>query len=221
MKNEYGADFPDTDIYFNELAKSDLGNTEALNIEEFKTKANSSHGYYIGRYEARTAVKAERTEANKNNGAEVTVKKDDFVYNFVTQAESARLSRGMYKESKFTSDLMNSYAWDTAVVFLQTFDNRTNKTNPYSKQNSLNTGSLANKGTNNLEEITKQDKICNIWDMSSNCGEFTTENYVNSENPCTARGGSINYSYGRTRGRHGGSIDAFNHDCTFRPILYL
>ncbi len=46
----------------------------------------------------------------------------------------------MYSDSNFESDLMNSYAWDTAIVFLQKFDNRANKASlkPYSRQNSLN-----------------------------------------------------------------------------------
>ena len=51
----------------------------------------------------------------------------------------------MYQNATtYTSDLMNSYAWDTAILYLQTFGN--NKT--YSMKNSVNT-SLASTGTNN------------------------------------------------------------------------
>ena len=39
--------------YYKELESSGLGNTVAKDINAFKTKAVDSHGYYIGRYEAR------------------------------------------------------------------------------------------------------------------------------------------------------------------------
>ena len=151
--------------YFTEgLKDSTTSNTHAKDIEDFKNKVtNTTHGYYIGRYESRT------------NGTQVTVKASDTVYNNITQPDAAteyqaaELSRGMYNDRNFESDLMNSYAWDTAIVFLQKFDNRANKASlkPYSRQNSLNT-SLASQGTNNLE-VSKQDVICNVYDMASNC----------------------------------------------------
>ena len=116
---------------------SSYGNTIAKDIEDFKNKVNNiTHGYYIGRYESR------------KNGRQVTVKASDTVYNNITQPNNAAaVSRAMYSDSNFESDLMNSYAWDTAIVFLQKFDNRANKASlkPYSRQNSLNTGSLASQ----------------------------------------------------------------------------
>ena len=119
----------------------------------------------------------------------------------ITQPDAATVSRGMYSDSNFESDLMNSYAWDTAIVFLQKFDNRANKTKPYSRQNSLNTRSdgLASQGTNNLSDASKQDVICNVWDMASNCNEWTTETSSDSSRPCTYRGGYYNYSKASAR----------------------
>ena len=199
---------------FEEKAESDLGNTVAINIEQFKTKAIKNHGYYIGRYEARTVETAERTEASKDNGAGVTVKKDGFIYNWVTQPKAAQLSQNMYSDSNFTSDLINSYAWDTAIVFLQTFG--TNK--KYSRQSSLNT-SFANKGTNNLTE--NQDKICNIWDMASNDAEMTTETSSGSDFHCTNRGDHyiVASDYAAIRGYYG-SVYA-DDNVGFRLLLYL
>jgi len=210
----------DADDYetFEEKAESDLGNKVALNIENFKEKVTKNHGYYIGRYEARTAENAERKDADTDNGDQVTVKKDGFIYSYVTQPEAARLSQNMYQDSNFTSDLMNSYAWDTANVYLQTFG--TNK--KYSRQNSLNT-SLANKGTNYLEEAN-QDKICNVWDMASNATEWTTENasYQNLlDSPCTLRGGYYFSDIYYTAIRISYSIDFINDDIVFRPLLYM
>ncbi len=184
------------DNYFTEVNTSTYGNTTAKeNIESeesgFRKSAKENHGYYIGRYEAR------------KNGTQVTVKEDDTVYTWITQPDAATASREMYSDSNFESDLMNSYAWDAAIVFLQKFDNRANKASlkPYSRQNSLNT-SLASQGTNSLEDISKQDVICNVWDMASNCFEWTTETYSYSDYPCANRGGWCDDSDGYTSVRN-------------------
>ena len=191
---------------------SSYGNTIAKDIEDFKNKVtNTTHGYYIGRYESR------------KNGTQVTVKASDTVYNKITQPDAATVSRGMYSsDSNFESDLMNSYAWDTAIVFLQKFDNRTNKASlkPYSRQTSLN-NSLASQGTNNLSEGSEKDVICNVYDMASNCLEWTTETSSYSGTPCTYRGGYYNYSNDYTSGRYGNSTSDGSDGVSFRSLLYM
>ena len=207
---------------------SSSGNTIAKDIEDFKSKAeSSSHGYYIGRYEARDKdVTAARTDSSSKTN-QLVCTADNYVYNNVTQSQAATLSRGMYKGAPFESDLVNSYAWDTATLFLQTFDNRTNKDSleKYSRQNSLNTKSdgLASKGTNNLTEASKKDKICNVYDMASNCLEWSTETFSlrYSDAPCTLRGANyyIGGFYTSTRGH---DTTTYSNDfCSFRPLLYL
>ena len=201
---------------FQELATSSKGNTTSKNLEKFKTKA--SKGYYIGRYEARTGVS--RTNA-ENELTQITEKPDDYVYNYVTQPQAADLSQKMYNDRNFESDLVNSYAWDTAIIFLQKFDNRENKTEttkPYSRQNSLNTGTVAEKGTNKL---STQDKICNIFDMASNTSEWTTETIDDSTNPCVNRGGFYLRSSRYTSVRGNNSTSYSNDDVAFRLLLYL
>ena len=127
----------------------------------------------------------------------------------------------MYNDNNFKSDLMNSYAWDTAVVFLQKFDNRVDKTKPYSRQNSLNTGSSpANQGTTNLES-SHQDIICNIWDMASNCHEWTTETCNYTPYSCTISGGSYVFGGYYTSCRDHGKTDYSIDYIAFRPILYM
>ena len=196
------------------------GNTIAKDIEVFKTSATTNKGYYIGRYEARSVT--QRT-AKTDALAQVTVKPNDYVYNYVTQPQAATLARNMYGEDKkFTSDLINSYAWDTAIVFLQTFDNRVDKTKPYSRQNSLNT-SLASQGTNHLTDLGKQDKICNIWDMASNDLEWTTETSSISSYPypCVGRGGNYGSSSSYTSSRSSSSPSSAYGYYVFRSALYL
>ena len=202
------------DSYFTEVNTSTYGNTTAKeNIESeksgFRKSAKDNHGYYIGRYESR------------KNGTQVTVKASDAVYNNITQPNAATASRGMYSDSNFESDLMNSYAWDTAIVFLQKFDNRANKTKPYSRQTSLNTGSLASQGTNNLSEISKKDVICNVYDMASNCREWTTETYSHSNYPCAGRGGDYLDSSDYTSYRNAYNAAGISDHISFRTLLYM
>ena len=214
------------DNKYTEINVSTYGNTTAKeNIESeetgFRKSAKDNHGYYIGRYEAR--INTPRTSKTSDDKlTQITIKPDDYVYNYVTQPQAAKLSRKMYSGTPFESDLINSYAWNTATLFLQTFDNRTlaNK-KVYSKQNSLN-DRLASHGTNKLES-DKQDLICNVWDMASNCWEWTTEtcNYIGY--PCAHQGGVYDISGGNSSvSFRDNNSTAFNGSgFSFRPILYL
>ena len=211
--------------YFTEgLKDSSTTNTHAKDIEDFKNKVtNTTHGYYIGRYEARdkSATSARTSSSVETNQLVCTA--NNYVYNYITQPKAAELSRGMYSsDSNFESDLMNSYAWDTAIVFLQKFDNRANKASlkPYSRQNSLN-DSLASQGTNNLSDASKQDVVCNVYDMASNCWEWTTETYSDPKGPCTRRGGSYFSSKNCTRLRNYNDTNFIYDDVSFRPLLYM
>ncbi len=198
---------------FQELVTSTLGNTTAKNINEFKTKASlaQSGGFYIGRYEARTAT---ARSASENALATVTTKASDYVYNYVTQIQAANLARNMYKDAtKFTSDLMNSYAWDTATLFLQTCGDNS----AYSRKNSVNT-SLATTGTNNQ---TTKDVQCNVYDMASNCIEWTTETSIDSNSPCVNRGGDYDYSYSIMSRRGKSSTSISLSKTSFRILLYV
>ena len=212
--NEIGNSF-DSSCKHTEINTSTNGNTTAKeNIESeetgFRKSAKDNHGYYIGRYEAR------------KNEIQLTVKASDTVYNNITQPEAATISREMYTENNFKSDLVNSYAWDTAIVFVQKFDNRENKDNlkPYSRENSLNS-SLANQGTNNLKDASEKDIICNIYDMASNCLEWTTETSNNSIYPCTSRGGSYNNKERYASNRFNNAKGDYYDTISFRLIVYL
>ena len=210
------------------------GNKIAKNINDFKTKGSitRSGGFYIGRYEAgvtgydANAITTSNSNSETNwtgytnaEGEELKLvcKAGQQVWNYVTQNKAADLARNMYENDKpFTSDLMNSYAWDTAIVFEQTFDDRTeeDKTTPYSIQNSLNQGSSpATTGTT--------DKICNIYDMASNVREWTTETSNSSNYPCVDRGGSYYDSSIYTSTRSNPSTSVISKLVGFRPLLYV
>ena len=186
------------------------GNTIAKNITNFKNSVAANGGYYIGRYEARTTVK--RTAAG-NALTQITEKGTDQVYNYVTQLQSAQLAQNMYNNNKFTSDLMNSYAWDTATLFLQKCGTNT----AYSRKNSVNT-TLSQTGTN--IQSTK-DVQCNVYDMASNVREWTTETSDDSGHPCVARGGGYDFSYACTSFRGYNGTSSSYDSLGFRPLLFL
>ena len=200
----------ENNINYQELETSNKGNIVAKNITNFKTSVTTNGGYYIGRYEARTS-----TARNKENDTltQITVKGTDKVYNWVTQIQAASQSQNMYNSTKFTSDLMNSYAWDTATLFLQTCGTN----NKYSKKSTVNT-TLSQTGTNT--QSTK-DVQCNIFDMASNVWELTTETSNNFDNSCVRRGGSYGYSSDCTKSRYYYRNSTNNDFIGFRPILYV
>ena len=189
------------------------GNTIAKNITKFKNSVATNGGYYIGRYEARTAT---ARSAETDALTQITEKGTENVYNYVKQPQAAQLSQNMYNSDKFTSDLMNSYAWDTAIVFIQNCGTNAK----YSRQNSLNTA-LLQTGTNSLTDTNKIDVQCNIYDMASNIFEWTTETYNNSRYPCVSRGGNYDVSSFYTSDRSANNTSNSNGDIGFRPLLYV
>lgn len=109
------------------------------------------------------------------------------------------------------SDLANSYAWDTAIVFIQKYSENTN----YAMQNGKTLNSnLVNTGTN-------EDEYCHIYDMGSNCLEWTTETSSGTKYPCVARGGTYYGGGAYTSNRSYRMIDFAYNYASFRPILYL
>ena len=199
------------DTHYSETASK--GNTVAKSISNFKSSVTTNGGYYIGRYEARTTTARNDKE---NALTQITEKGTDQIYNYVTQQQAAEQAQGMYTSNNFTSDLMNSYAWDTTTLFLQNCG--TNK--KYSRQTSLNS-SLLQTGTNTLTETNEIDKQCNVYDMASNIVEWTTETSSSSNGPCVVRGGLYYNSVIYSSNRNGNDTSLSNGNLGFRPLLYL
>ena len=192
---------------FQELETSNKGNIVAKSIPNFKNSVTTNGGYYIGRYEAR-----------KNISGTITEVGTDTVWNSITQPNAAIQAQNMYNSSKFTSDLMNSYAWDTATLFLQTCGEE-----KYSIKTSVN-NSLASKGTNSSDYTGTRDTVCNVYDMASNVYEWTTETSDSSHGPCVTRGGDYS-DYGSsdfcTSGSYSYSTSISRAYDGFRPLLFV
>ena len=172
--------------YYQELSTFRAGNSEAgstaenataRKLEEFISTSLSNGGYYIARFEA------------SGTASKIASKYNQTVLVDITQPNAAKAAREMYGEIKennklvYASDLVNSYAWDTAIIFIQTYSTETDASSYASENKST---SFANTGINN-------DKYCNIWDMSGNAYEWTTEYSTRSSliyfYSCVYRGG--------------------------------
>ena len=211
-----------------ETRETGTKNAVAKNINDFIAKTNAAGGFWIGRYEARTTSQTARS-SETDPLTSVTEKPENAVYNYIKQTDASAKARTMYEENNyFESDLINSYAWDTAVLFLQEYDNRTynkdtnsNYKAKYSNQIRLSSG-RKETGTNdsNIAEANK-DKICNVYDMADNCMEWTTETCSVGSIPCVRRGGYYdNYSY-YTSDRYCYDTTSANDSYSFRPVLYI
>ncbi len=213
---------------------SNYKNAIAKDIEAFETSVKNNHGYYIGRYEAGVVdydSSVSTSNSNKTNwtgytgdNIKLVCKKEQQVWNYVTQNKASELSRDMYgSEAKVTSDLINSYAWDTAIVFIQKCGTESNSST-YSKtdgESSRSESAPQTTGTNILKVTSKVDKQCNIFDMAGNCWEWTTETHSDSSYPCVSRGGRYYDSYVYTSSRSFNvTSNAYSYN-SFRPLLYL
>ena len=188
-------------------------NTHAINITDFKNKTNVAGGYYIARYEASYGA-----DGKANSKVSVGTPTETYdepteegqLWNNINQPDAATASRKMYEgKTTFTSDLVNSYAWDTAIVFIQTFGGEEYKT--YSRQSSKN-DELANTGVNG-------DNPLNISDMASNTRELTTEISNIPGYPVTFRGGSYDSAF-YTANRPFNLLKS-SYNLTFRSLLYV
>ena len=197
----------------NSATDSTAQNATARNLEEFISTTLANGGYYIARFEA------------SGTASKITSKYNQTVLGNITQPNAAKAAREMYGEIKennklvYASDLVNSYAWDTAIVFIQTYSGKTD----YASHNeSKTTKAFTATGKNN-------DKYCNIWDMSGNAYEWTTEysTYSRDSNfyPCVYRGGYYFTDYGEaydyTSYRDHNDTTISGSDDSLRSLLYV
>ena len=203
-------------------------NTTAKNLKEFIEKTETNKGFYIARYEASygsgynssgtdTATKfgnakplSKPSTANSTSSMDYTA---GTLWNFIRQGQAALVSQNMYKNDKYVeSDLINSYAWDTAIVYIQAMGN-----DNYANQKDGN-GTLKNTGSTG-------DEKCKIFDMAGNGQELTTEYSTDSATspayPCTGRGGDCYTSSYYTSRRSGICAAIIDSNISFRPLLYV
>ena len=178
-------------------------------IEYFKKSVKEYGGFYIARYE--TGVNIQETSDVQE---ECKIQANLFPYINITRDEALNKSMEMYSTNQdVVSSLVNSFAWDTALQFI-------NNTIPnyYSRTDNVNTGELKNTGKNN-------DMACNIYDLSGNVKEWSTEyssnGYYSYLSSCVVRGGYYSNSNFTAASRYYNGEDVKNEYIGFRIILYI
>ena len=165
---------------------ADVSKEIVAQIKAEKTSVAKYGGYYIGRYEV------------GKNGDTAVVKYNQTPYASITWSTAYGLAKKIITNSEATSYLCSSYAWDTAVNFIQ--NNSTAKNyatsiegfngnwNPQEvKDPSGNV--IKPAGTSQQLNTGLTTQFCNIFDMGGNEAEFTTELNPGTSETVVLRGG--------------------------------
>ena len=209
--------------------------TEAMPEDE-KISVETYHGFYIGRYEAgdaeSTTSKTKRTSGASTTNT-ITLKKGQAPYNYVTKTQAQSLAEGMKAKQGYSAKtkLCSSYAWDTAIAFIQktnsdygdsSEEGNYNDTPDFSYKDITGANQTKSHNSYILIPTGQTTPVCNIYDMGGNCWEFTTELYSNSRYPCTSRGGYYgdDYAVYPAGCRDGDSVDP-DVSSSFRPTLFM
>jgi len=169
---------------------ADVSKEIVAQIKAEKTSVAKYGGYYIGRYEV------------GKNGDTAVVKYNQTPYASITWSTAYGLAKKIITNSEATSYLCSSYAWDTAVNFIQ--NNSTAKNyatsiegfngnwNPQAvKDPSGNV--IKPAGTSQQLNTGLTTQFCNIFDMGGNEAEFTTELNPGTSETVVLRGGDYFY----------------------------
>ena len=199
---------------------ADVSKEIVAQIKAEKASVAQYGGYYIGRY-----------EVGRNSDTAV-VKYNQTPYASITWSTAYGLAKKIITNSEVNSYLCSSYAWDTAVNFIQ--NNSTAKNyatsiegfngnwNPQAvKDPSGNV--IKPAGTSQQLNTGLTTQFCNIFDMGGNEAEFTTELNPGTSETVVLRGGVyddyyVNVPAGcRWDNRSGGAFVSYG----FRATLFL
>ena len=171
---------------------ADVSKEIVAQIKAEKASVAQYGGYYIGRYEV------------GKNGDTAVVKYDQTPYAEITWSTAYGLAKKIITNSEATSYLCSSYAWDTAVNFIQ--NNSTAKNyatsiegfngnwNPQAvKDPSGNV--IKPAGTSQQLNTGLTTQFCNIFDMGGNEAEFTTELNPGTSETDVLRGGDYSSDF--------------------------
>ena len=198
---------------------ADVSKEIVAQIKAEKASVAQYGGYYIGRY-----------EVGRNSDTAV-VKYNQTPYASITWSTAYGLAKKIITNSEVNSYLCSSYAWDTAVNFIQ--NNSTAKNyatsiegfngnwNPQAvKDPSGNV--IKPAGTSQQLNTGLTTQFCNIFDMGGNEAEFTTELNPGTSETVVVRGGRYNYYHDDPAGyRWDVSSGSAYVNYGFRATLFL
>ena len=184
-------------------------------IDSFKASATNNGGFYIGRYEAGTQT--ERTETTTSLTTPL-VQANMYPYINVTRDQAKMQAETMYSGDEYVvSELISSYAWDTALNFICQTNVGMGKGYTLAMTNE---NTYANIGTRERTKTGEYmaDEYSNIYDFLGNCFEFTTE-YCNNKG--VVRGGDFYNDFGNAAFRTADDITVAYPNEAFRVQLYI
>ena len=190
-------------------------------FEQVKSEINSvknNGGYYIGRYEV----------GKENNNA--VIKANQEPYANIKWSEAYKQAKGIDAGTSANSYLCSSYAWDTAVKFIQTHSTATNYAtsrdnfngNWHDKEVKDKTGKVIKKA-NTVTRLNTglTTSFANIYDMGGNEAEFTTELNPNTFEAVVMRGGRYDVSNKPAGWRWDNKSNYAYNSYGFRSTLFL
>ena len=197
---------------------ADVSKEIVAQIKAEKASVAQYGGYYIGRY-----------EVGRNSDTAV-VKYNQTPYASITWSTAYGLAKKIITNSEVNSYLCSSYAWDTAVNFIQ--NNSTAKNyatsiegfngnwNPQAvKDPSGNV--IKPAGTSQQLNTGLTTQFCNIFDMGGNEAEFTTELNPGTSETVVLRGGNYSLDYDPAGHRWDGHSGSAYITYGFRATLFL
>ena len=197
---------------------ADVSKEIVAQIKAEKTSVAKYGGYYIGRYEV------------GKNGDTAVVKYNQTPYAEITWSTAYGLAKKIITNSEVNSYLCSSYAWDTAVNFIQ--NNSTAKNyatsiegfngnwNPQAvKDPSGNV--IKPAGTSQQLNTGLTTQFCNIFDIGGNEAEFTTELNPGTSETVVLRGGDYNLDFTPAGYRWDNISGCADIHIGFRATLFL
>ena len=163
--------YEDEAIAVNYYGEGNRNSVAKDQIEAFKSSAKTNGGFYIGRYE---------------QGVGNVCVSGVVPYANISRDTAKSRAEAFYTNNEFVeSELMSSYAWDTALNFICQINGYEMADVSGATYGNMNTDRKTNTGE------YEADNYCNIHDFLGNCQEWTTEYYAGSAGyPYVLRGGA-------------------------------
>ena len=166
---------------------ADVSKEIVAQIKAEKASVAQYGGYYIGRYEV------------GKNGDTAVVKYGQTPYAEITWSTAYGLAKKIITNSEANSYLCSSYAWDTAVNFIQNNSTAKNYSTSiegfngnWKPQEVKDTSGNVIKPAGISQQLNTglTTQFCNIFDMGGNEAEFTTELNPGTSETVVLRGGN-------------------------------
>ena len=166
---------------------ADVSKEIVAQIKAEKASVAQYGGYYIGRYEV------------GKNGDTAVVKYDQTPYAEITWSTAYGLAKKIITNSEANSYLCSSYAWDTAVNFIQNNSTAKNYATSITGFNgNWNSQEVKDPSENVIKPAGTSQQLntglttqfCNIFDIGGNEAEFTTELNPGASETVVLRGGN-------------------------------